>query len=1299
VAGLTGEQVGLLAARFTDPVVARQVAEAAGIPAVDLPWALSPRVFWTAVAGLIRDGIASGASARLLELAERTPPEGAGAGPAWWVPELTGVEVERPGLADALAGLLLAPAGPAPVGLVAVHGGGGFGKTTLAALVCHRSDVQAGFPDGVLWVEIGQEARGLALAEKINALAVRLGAPVPGPPDPVQAGMRFGEALGERRVLLVVDDVWTARQLEPFLYGGRRCRRLVTTRDQRLLPPRAGLVRVDTMTVAQSRELLVAAAPGLRPADAEVLAGRCGRWPVQLGLVAGYLRRRSADGAPAGTAAAEVTSALDEAGAVAFDEPTWGGGSARAHAVAATVEASLRLLDDADGRSGEAPLERYLELAVFSDDTAIDLAVLETLWGHTAGWGAWQVRKFRDTLVDLSLAQSAGRAGRDGAAWSVAPLQLHNVIHQYLRLRVGGQLPALQRRFLDAYRRRLPSDDGRTAWWELDPAELYIWPHLARHLAAAGLLDELTTLGGDLRWATARIHAAGPVALESDLDLLPDDAGARALTRLVRQTRHLYEPGEPPTLVAATLAAYAAGVPELVGAVARLRSTSWRPPLAPVVVPLPDQPHPALRRTLSGHDGAAVALAAIPGRSWLASGGQDGTVRLWDVQSGAQRAVMLGHTGPVTDLAAAPDGSWLASAGEDASVRLWDLTSNTERSVSTGHIGKIRALVADPGSAWVSSAGEDGTVRIWSAASGVSTASMTDHDGPVWALAIGDGAWLASAGRDGTVRIWDPSNGAERARLTGHDGGVVALAAPPDGSWLASASSDGCIRFWDPSRGIAHRLGVIQVSRDRKTWAGELAAAPDGSWLASSATDGSVGMWDLASRTGQIRPPENLGWLPALAAARDGSWLAAMGSGYARNIWVRLLDPITGDEVAALPGHSGPMFALAAAADGGSWLASSGGHAGDASIRIWETADAAEISTVCDAPLIGAVAVIGARSWVATGSGAGGPGALRLWDADTGRECLALSGQVGPVSPLVVGSDDTWIAAGDNVGDGKPTIRVWDTRSGEVLAALTGHAGHVNALATAPDGSWLASAHGGPSGIPTAGSVWLWDPRSWSPRAILPTQGGPVVELAIASDGSWLAGAKRRDETTSDWALLVWDPKSTALLTTLTVPCGPIYTLAAIPNTGWLAVGGGGGLVRIWNPRSGEKIATLTGHTTAQALVAASDGSWLAAGSVDGTIRIWDLPAGTERLTLATGHGHLRVLATMPGEPEPWLLTAGEDGSARIWDPATGHQHAAIRVDGPLNAGAPIGGNRLALGGFRGLYLLNLDHPAQSNSA
>jgi WD40 repeat protein len=81
------------------------------------------------------------------------------------------------------------------------------------------------------------------------------------------------------------------------------------------------------------------------------------------------------------------------------------------------------------------------------------------------------------------------------------------------------------------------------------------------------------------------------------------------------------------------------------------------------------------RATLAGISSYIEAVAVAPDGSWLASGGLDGMVRIWDVAAGQQQTTLVGHDGPVTAVAIAPDGSWLASGGDDGVVRIWEIAT------------------------------------------------------------------------------------------------------------------------------------------------------------------------------------------------------------------------------------------------------------------------------------------------------------------------------------------------------------------------------------------------------------------------------------------------------------------------------------------------------------------------------------------------------------------------------------------------------------------------------------------------
>ena len=84
----------------------------------------------------------------------------------------------------------------------------------------------------------------------------------PGFSTPGRRLTRLREALGERRMLIVIDDVWQAAHARPFLQGGPHCARLITTRNRDALPPNAQALDVDAMKVGEAIELLRFEPPG-----------------------------------------------------------------------------------------------------------------------------------------------------------------------------------------------------------------------------------------------------------------------------------------------------------------------------------------------------------------------------------------------------------------------------------------------------------------------------------------------------------------------------------------------------------------------------------------------------------------------------------------------------------------------------------------------------------------------------------------------------------------------------------------------------------------------------------------------------------------------------------------------------------------------------------------------------------------------------------------------------------------------------------------------------------------------------
>ena len=1094
----------------------------------------------------------------------------------------------------------------------AVHGAGGFGKTTVAKMARADRRVLRRFRGRVYWVTLGRDAGREALAGLVNGLIGQI--------DPSravtftdarQAGDHLAAILarGPRR-LLVLNDVWSSEQLAAFPVAGR-CARLVTTRNPSLAAGAVVPVRVDQMSARQARALLESELPPLPTAVVQGLVEELGRWPLPLRLANKILAdqaRLQADIAKTGEG---LLARLRQGGTLEVDELTGEAGrelnvsdpEQRNKAVRSTILASTSLLSVPD-------YERFAELAVFAEDETVPITLIMALWQATASLDQMTAAALCTRLADLALVTL--EPSDEGGT-----LATHDVVLDFLRDELGEvQLAGLHRVLLDAAAAQLPcagaaNEVGGTAWWELAEQARYLEEHLVGHMLAAGWTNQAENLAADLRWVGMRLQRSSPAAPYSDLAMIGTPRAQR-LARILGQAAHLLTPTEPEYSLTDILYSRVSHDSEW-GAQALSLGSSRKFPALVNRWPLPDVPDPALRRTLAIPFGGVTELAAAPDGGWIASGGADGSVRIWDLATGQQRVAFEGHRGWVAGLAVAPDGTWLATGGADGSVRIWDLATGQQRAVLKGRSGEVTRLAVAPDGTWLATGGADESVRICDPATGQQRAAFEGHHYGVTGLAVApDGTWLATGGADGSVRIWDLATGQQRAVLKGHSYRVTRLAVAPDGTWLASGEDDGSVRIWDLATG--QQRAILEGHSYTVT---RLAVAPDGTWLATGSRDGSVRIWDPA--TGQQRAAfeGHRRGVAGLAVAPDGAWLATGGADGSVQIW----DLATSQRRAVLEGRRRSVTRLAIASDG-SWLAT-GSY--DGSVQIWDLATGQQRAAFeGHYGWLSGLAAVPGGGWLATIGG--GDGSVRIWDPVTGQQHAVLEGHTDRVDELAIAPDGSWLATGSYDG----SVQTWDLAAGQQRAVLEGHTDRVDELAIAPDGSWLATGS-------HSGSVQIWDPATGQQRAVLEGHRRWVTRLAVAPDGSWLAASSY------DGSVQTWDLATGQQRAILEGHRGEVTRLAVAPDGSWLATSRYDGSVLIWDPATGQQRAILEGHRgEVTGLAVAPDGSRLATiGGGDGSVRIWDPVRGRAVAVMRVESGLSVCAWHLAGH---LLAVGGEDG-------------------------------------------------------
>lgn len=131
---------------------------------------------------------------------------------------------------------------------------------------------------------------------------------------------------------------------------------------------------------------------------------------------------------------------------------------------------------------------------------------------------------------------------------------------------------------------------------------------------------------------------------------------------------------------------------------------------------------------LAGHRAAVYSVAVNSAGKLIASGSEDRTIRLWELETGVELAVLQGHSKPVQSVEFNPDGTVLASGSEDHTIRLWDVKTGQELTVLHGHRKRVTDLAFDPNGLILASGSGDGTVRLWDVSTGEGLAILGQGD-------------------------------------------------------------------------------------------------------------------------------------------------------------------------------------------------------------------------------------------------------------------------------------------------------------------------------------------------------------------------------------------------------------------------------------------------------------------------------------------------------------------------------------------------------------------------------------------
>jgi len=678
---------------------------------------------------------------------------------------------------------------------------------------------------------------------------------------------------------------------------------------------------------------------------------------------------------------------------------------------------------------------------------------------------------------------------------------------------------------------------------------------------------------------------------------------------------------------------------------------------------------PALVRTLVGHKGAVTAVAISADGRFVVSGSEDKTCRVWDFHAGRCVCTFVGHTGAVRAIAIATNSQLAISSSDDKTLRTWDVGTGREvrilakpsldskppldreafleeakRRVGNGESfleilrerrANSRSHLILRGAEYLAIPPESDYVVTQSFSQSLEESFFHNEHRPfvdIWALQTGTLLRTLSIGsivevRNRTSVILKSQDG-EFWECNPETGQCVSMfkwqkiEVDPLFTWQRTAVDIVAFSL-DGGRALtvirhSHSRGDHHLSTDRSI---PYTFGQYTSHQRSTNLSKTITIWDIAQDKPICTLEGHTAHITSVYCTPDGRHVISASADKTMRKW----EIETGRSIGTFRGHEGAVTRVCVTPNG-RWAVSA---SLDCTIKVWDL----EIAAVEPNARIGSDNVHALNGLAISPDGRivvsySRSGIIRIWNMQTGQALRTIEDDLGHLVGLSFFENGTAILCAHEDG----TVRIWRTETGELLRTLALHDKRMSVVAAIANTPYAITAG-------DDDKINVWDTNSW--RLVRQLEGHTdLVTSAAPLPNNHIITASR------DKTLQIWDISRERPIRTLRGHTTTIRHVTTTPD-GRLAISAAGNKVRVWHMRSGETRRSFVHSHTVMGIAAAPNNQFIVSVSADRTLRIWHIKTG-KQVAMLEAHAPLLCCAVSPDGKT--ILAGDEAGGLHVLD-------------------------------------------------